>query len=262
MGLTTDAGHVSRRSDRRHSEEGRTTLFSFGYWGAGSATRALVDAVNDAEALRGFEPPLWADIRISRSVRAVGFRDHAFERLLGANYVWMPDLGNVCVREHRGGIEIKNPAAVEDLLDHALSAPRRRVIFFCACPAPISCHRRAVAMLTKEAARRRGSNVDVVEWPGGEPGAMTIEVSDVIRRSVARAGQTTLAFRDSMSAGVAASLPWGTSVTLKAGKSQSSVLVGPARFTARGAHLRVLVFNPASNSAAAFRKEWGYDYVA
>jgi hypothetical protein len=74
------------------------TLFSFGYWGAGSATRALVDAFNDAETLRGFDHPLWVDVRISRSVRAVGFRDRAFEQLLGSHYVWMPDLGNASMR--------------------------------------------------------------------------------------------------------------------------------------------------------------------
>src|SRR5258708_2300944 len=113
----------------RPASRAGTTLFSFGYWGSGSATPALVEAVDAAEALRGFERPLWVDIRISRSVRAVGFRDHAFERLLGPRYIWMPDLGNLSVQEHRAGIEIKNPAAAEALLGYALSRRTRRVIF-------------------------------------------------------------------------------------------------------------------------------------
>src|SRR4051794_24911304 len=126
------------------------TLFSFGYWGAGSSTRALVEGVNEAEALRGYEPPLWVDVRISRSVRAAGFRDGAFEKLLGSKYAWMPDLGNVCAQEGRPGIEIKNPAAAGALLDGGLQDDARRVIFFCACQVPAGCHRYAVGKLVKK----------------------------------------------------------------------------------------------------------------
>jgi hypothetical protein len=59
------------------------TLFSWGYWGWGNATRQFVEAVDAAEAAREFAPPLFVDVRISRSVRAAGFRDHAFEQLVG-----------------------------------------------------------------------------------------------------------------------------------------------------------------------------------
>src|SRR3954465_6195252 len=69
--------------------------FTWGYWGWGNAAPELVKAVDALERTRGFKPPLFADIRLSRSVRAPGFRDRAYEDLVGpARYVWMPKLGN------------------------------------------------------------------------------------------------------------------------------------------------------------------------
>jgi hypothetical protein len=101
-------------------------LFSFGYWGCGSATKELVAAVSSAEAQRGFAPPLWVDIRLQRSVRAAGFRDRAFERLLGANYQWLPSLGNMSVADGGSRIRIQEPAAANDLLDLGVTNPERR----------------------------------------------------------------------------------------------------------------------------------------
>ena len=59
------------------------TIFAWGYYGWGSHTRRLVEAVDAAEAGRGFEPPVFVDVRIRRSVRAAGFTGPAFEKLLG-----------------------------------------------------------------------------------------------------------------------------------------------------------------------------------
>jgi hypothetical protein len=103
------------------------TLFPFGYWGSGSATKALIRAIGQAEALRGFELPLWVDIRISRSVRVAGSRDSAFAELLKARYVWMPELGNKRVQDRRWGVEIQHPAATKDLLTLALAFARASI---------------------------------------------------------------------------------------------------------------------------------------
>jgi hypothetical protein len=239
------------------------TLFSFGYWGSGSATPALVNAVGAAEALRGFEPPLWVDIRISRSVRAAGFRDHAFENLLGPQYLWMPDLGNVAVQEHRGGIDIKDPAAAEQLLEHALSRQSRRVIFFCACETPAECHRHVVAKLVVKRAKARGLDVTVIEWPGGEPSQIDIDVPAATIRSVARGGQTSLPLPQSMTVGAATALAWGTMATLHAGAESTTILVGPAHFDGRGSHLKILAVDSASNaSAQKFRAKNGYTPIS
>jgi hypothetical protein len=247
---------VAERSAPR-PKDGKTTLFSFGYWGSGSATRPLVDAVNEAEALRGFETPLWVDIRISRSVRATGFRDGAFEKLLGAQYLHMRSLGNSALGT--GGLTIKKPAAAEELLDHALGNPARRVIFFCSCEVPGRCHRHVVSELLIKAARRRGTTVTVVEWPGGEPIALSFEVPTAVLRGVNRESQKTLALPPGMSVGAAASLPWASTATLFAGVEKVSVLLGPAQFTARGAHLRVMAVAPRANDAVAVRKKKGYE---
>lgn len=72
------------------------SLFTWGYWGWGNATAQLVEAVDAVEASRGFKPPMFVDIRLFRKVRAVGFRDRAFEGLLGpSRYVWLDKLGNL-----------------------------------------------------------------------------------------------------------------------------------------------------------------------
>jgi len=50
-----------------------TTLFTWGYYGWGNHTPDLVKAVDAVETSRGFQPPMFVDIRIRRSVRAAGF---------------------------------------------------------------------------------------------------------------------------------------------------------------------------------------------
>jgi hypothetical protein len=76
----------------------KLTIFSWGYWGWGNATQQLVQLVDSIEATRGFNAPVFVDIRISRSVRARGFNANAFGRLLGdARYRHMPLLGNLAV---------------------------------------------------------------------------------------------------------------------------------------------------------------------
>jgi hypothetical protein len=223
----------------------------------------LVDGVNEAEALRGFDPPLWVDVRLSRSVRAVGFRDRAFESLLGSSYLWMPELGNACIGQNRPGeIEIAEPAAAEELLDHALRTAKRRVVFFCACKYPAGCHRYQVGKLVKAAARRRGIDVKVVEWPGGTPDKLTIEVPPAVLRAAAREGRATLDVPSTMSVGMAASLPWGSIGTLRAGKESINVVLGPAQFAERGVHLRMFGVEPEPgqpDDVSAFRRDGGFD---
>ena len=98
---------------------------------------------------RGFAPPVFVDIRISRKVRAAGFRENAFGKLLGPDrYVWLSDLGNDAILEG-GKMRIHDPAAAGSLLDLAVETNRRkaRVIFFCSCAGLARCHRKAVADL-------------------------------------------------------------------------------------------------------------------
>ena len=65
----------------------KTTIFTWGYYDWGNHTLQLVEAI---ERSRGFEPPLFVDIRIRRTVRAKGFQGNAFEKLLGQDrHRWM-----------------------------------------------------------------------------------------------------------------------------------------------------------------------------
>jgi hypothetical protein len=239
--------------------QGETTLFSFGYWGCGSATRDLVKAFDTAEALRGFEPPQWVDVRISRSVRAAGFRDGEFAELLKTRYVWMPDLGNKRVLEGRTGIEIKNPAAAMDLLKRALDDPERRVIFFCSCAYPAFCHRKQVGKLLLKYAKEAKAPIQVVEWPGGEPGTLTMDVLPATLRKIERSDLNSLSIPSSMTVGDATVLPWGTIATMQAGTERAKVLIGPASFNAVGSHLRVFPDQAGTRAnSKAFRTEFGY----
>lgn len=159
------------------------TAFTWGYSGWGNHTRQLVEAVDAVEGSRGFEPPMFVDIRIRRTVRAVGFNGPAFERLLGEQrYRWMKSLGNTSIVTGRGHHEIADPKAAEQLLDLAIQSAEqeRRVIFFCACPWPRTerpCHRSTVARLVLKAAKQRGIRVEIVEWPGGEPKQISLAVT-------------------------------------------------------------------------------------
>jgi hypothetical protein len=248
---------TKRVNSTRHL--GAATLFSFGYWGCGSATHELVKAIDTAEALRGFEPPLWADVRVSRSVRAAGFRNNEFADLLKTRYVWMPKLGNVCVEEDRRGIEIKVPTAARVLLQQALDRPTRRVIFFCSCEYPAFCHRKVVGELVLKYAKEQKAPVTVIEWPGGEPGALTIELAPATLRRIKRDTLKSLPIPSSMGLSVATLLPWGTIATLQAGSERAKVLMGPAQFNSAGSHLRVFPDKAGTRAKSkAFRAEFGY----
>ena len=103
------------------------TLFTWGYYGWGNHTRQLVKAFESVETSRGFNPPIFVDIRIQRSGRASGFVGSAFEKLLGPDHhVWMKSLGNLKVKTRTGPkIQIAEPAAAEELLDLALESARK-----------------------------------------------------------------------------------------------------------------------------------------
>jgi hypothetical protein len=214
----------------------RTTLFSFGYWGWGNATKELVESIDLAERARGFDPPLFVDTRLSRSVRAAGFNGTAFEKALGNDrYRWLNGLGNLGIRDG-GPIRIKDPPAANVLLDIALEQATggRRVLFFCACEKPCQCHRSVVARLVLDAARQRNDAIEVVEWPGGQP---VFDVAVTLRRprfDKVRRGARAIPLPPRIALATAAALPWYSTVLVKPDDQDDAptwrVLSGPARF--------------------------------
>lgn len=163
-----------------------TTLFTWGYYGWGNATPQLVEAVDAVETARGFQPPLFVDIRIRRTVRAKGFQGSAFEKLLGpTRHRWMKSLGNSYIETRTGPfVQIADPSAADELLDLAIETDQQeqRLLFFCSCQWPrcngdIACHRTTVAGLALKAAQKRGVPIEIVEWPGGQPGFINLDVT-------------------------------------------------------------------------------------
>ena len=216
------------------------TLFSWGYWGWGNATERLVEAFDKAEKSREFRPPLFVDARLRRQGRAKGFVGNAFRDLVGTSrYRWIQDLGNLAIATGSGGVQIKNPAAVADLLDLALHAAdeRRRVIFYCACEYPaldgaLACHRRTIADLLLAHAKKIGRSISIVEWPGDTPTETRISVDKKMFSAIMR-GRMSVPFADDRLPTFAA-LPWASMLTVECDDDGRTgiVAVGPARFSA------------------------------
>ncbi|WP_257456905.1 hypothetical protein [Archangium lipolyticum] len=149
------------------------TVFAWGYEGWGNSTRELLRAFDAVEQARGFQPPVFVDVRVRRQVRAVGFLDDAFEQRAGrARYRWFPGLGNAAVGTGEGPMRLVTPADAYELLGLALAQrrQRRRVVFFCSCGSPFSartCHRQLVRRALLSSARSIGVKASVQEWPGG-----------------------------------------------------------------------------------------------
>lgn len=221
------------------------TLFTFGYWGWGSAVEQLVEGVDAVEADRGFDPPLFVDVRISRSVRARGFDGSAFPARVGeSRYRWLDSLGNLGVQDG-GAMRIKDPAAAGELLDLAVECARdhRRLLFFCACERPCNCHRATVATLVLCAAEQRNVQIEIVEWPGGEP---RLDLSLVLTRpefdKVCR-GAASIPLGNRMTLAESGAVPWYSLVSVRPDDDDEAptwrLVTGPAKYRKAGWYLPV-----------------------
>jgi hypothetical protein len=213
-----------------------TTIFTWGYYGWGNATPSLVEAVDAVESSRGFEPPIFIDIRIRRTVRAQGFQGNHFEKLMGpSRHQWMKGLGNKFILSRKGpNVQIAEPTAADDLLDLALQSAKhkQRLLFFCSCQWPkfdgeLSCHRTTVAGLVLKAAKKRGVAVEIVEWPGGEPKQIELDVTPEVFAAVRR-GRKTVPLGKKPDLAEVAGLPLCSTVTLKSDGEILHRVVGPA----------------------------------
>jgi len=215
------------------------TLFSWGYWGWGNATARLVEAFDKTEKSREFRPLLFVDARLRRQGRPKGFVGNAFRDLVGpSHYRWIQDLGNLAIATGSGGVQVKNPAAVAELVDLALHAAdeRRRVIFYCACEYPafdgaLACHRRTIADLLVAHAKEIGRSVSVVEWPGDAPTETRISVDKKMFSAIMRGRMSVPFANDRLS--TFAALPWASLLTVECEDGRTGIVaVEPARFSA------------------------------
>jgi hypothetical protein len=215
----------------------RLIAFSWGYWGWGTHTSEFVRAVDTVERERGKRPPIFADIRFSRSVRATGFRDNAFEETVGTRrYRWLRKLGNAYIGTGKKGAKIANPiSGIEELLQLVTDADRqrRRVIFFCACERPCDCHRMIVARLLHGVAARKRIPLTVIEWPGAEPGVIRLAVSENVIKSVMR-GSNRIPLIDvsPRTLRTLMALPWCSRVELRSDDTALGIISGPPHLAA------------------------------
>lgn len=226
------------------------TLFTFGYHGWGNHTPQLVEAVDAVEKSRGFKPPIFVDIRIRRAVRAAGFNGPAFDRLLGQDrHRWMKSLGNKFIVTRTGpSIQIAEPDAADELLDLAIESARRkqRLLFFCSCQWPrcdgkIACHRATVAGLVLRAAKKRGVPIEIVEWPGGKPTQIDLEVSSKEFAAFQKGRMSVpLDKLEHNDLAEVSGLPWCSVATLHSSGGNLHRIVGPAISQAAGWALPVL----------------------
>ena len=227
----------------------RLTIFTWGYWGWGNATKQLVQVVDSVEASRGFEPPVFVDIRIRRAVRAKGFNGGAFGKLVGkGRYVHMPALGNLAVLGHPGPvIQIKDQSEAAGLLDMAakVAQENRRIIFFCACEYPglegedNACHRTTVGGLVLQAAQQRQVPIEVVEWPGGEPRLPKISLPASVAQKLLRGGKS-VPLGEALPEGEFAGIAPGSVVRVHSVSDDFALMVGSLRYGRDGWYLPAL----------------------
>ncbi len=158
----------------------------------------------------------------------------------------MPSLGNLSILGQAGpAIQIKEPSSARVLLDLAckLSESRQRLLFFCSCEYPrlegdaTACHRVTVARLILEAIQ--GSMpLEVVEWPGGEPRTLELEVSPSIAKKVLQ-GARSISLEEGIPHTDLASLAWGSVVRLRSELTEFPVVAGPPKYGPHGWSLPV-----------------------
>jgi hypothetical protein len=244
----------------------RVTIFSWGYWGWGTDAALFVKAVDAVEAKRGFVPPIFADVRISRSVRALHFRGAGLEKLVGTDrYRWMDGLGNLAVQDPSlGRIKINRPKDAELLLDLALEVAERnqRILFFCACEEPANCHRKSVGDLVLKEAGSRGQQIEIVEWPGGPAETLEERVPEAMFRKVQN-GAKNLPLSARPDLARYGSIGWGSVVAVCHRDSRLVFVTGPAAYHLNRWALPLLSdpfdsVEDALDYSTRFRKRSGY----
>ena len=214
--------------------------FTWGYWGWGSESKHFVRAVDGLEKKRGFLPPVFVDLRIARSGRAVNFKGNAFRDIVGERrYVWMPELGNKRIKTKKGKrINIADPSAAEALLDLIVDKAkiRRRIVMFCACEQPLlkcddgfpSCHRVEVASLLLKAAKKRRLMLEVSEWPGEAPATVRMKADELQEKALASGARYIPIGSVDARLSPLAVLGWGSSIRFDTPSMFWRVLVGTA----------------------------------
>ena len=109
-----------------------------------------------------------------------------------------------------------------------------------------------MAELVLQAAQRRGESVEIVEWPGGEPTQIDLDVTPQVFASVKR-GRMTVPLGATTDLAVVAGLPWGLIATVHSEADKLHRIVGPASWQTDKWSLPV--FPTDADGLAEFEKE-------
>jgi hypothetical protein len=180
----------------------------------------------------------------------------------------MNKLGNVAIADRSlKKLTIKDPHEAAPLLDQANDCDKenRRVLFFCACEVPNQCHRYEVGKLLLKAAKRHGINLEVVEWPGGEPQEIRERVPEHVFRKMEK-GVMMFPLPGEPDLVKYGGLPWGSVVEVTGGSDRLSFISGPAIYKKSQWGLPVVFYydrfdDPSQARELAFpeRSARGYD---
>jgi hypothetical protein len=223
------------------------TLFNWGYKGWGNAIPQLLETTELLEKSRGYKAPIFVDIRFRRAVRAEGFREKAFEKVLAPErYHWMKSLGNANIGGTESGIRISEPKTVGALLDLAIVEKNnnRRIIFFCSCdPLSAGCHRHLVAKLLLKEAKKRDVPLRIETWPGGDLTDLPVETIKLTdKKMITRVPGSILVSYEFAKSHL--NWPWGTLIGLESETMHTSVAVGPPSIRAGKWFIPVFGFGP------------------
>lgn len=138
----------------------------------------------------------------------------------------------------------------------------RRVIFFCSCAGShAGCHRHEVGWLLIRHAKKAGTLVRRVEWPGDEAVSLSFDVA-----STSALDRKTLDIGGVIGEAEAAAVPWGSHGILRKAKRRAEhVLLGPALFGAKQTTLRIVEHlgpkrpRDSASIARCWRKAHGTD---
>ncbi len=240
------------------------TIFSWGFWGWGTHAERFVKVVDRVEASRGFKPPIFVDVRIRRTGRAINFKENAFCDIVGEKrYKWMKGLGNQAIVDNTlGDLLIKDPREAKTLLDFAIESMKhyRRVIFYCACESPLYCHRHVVGTLLMKEAKKRGIILEIVEWPGGKVQHIKENTTDDIIMKIGR-GQRNYPLPDNANLRKYGTLAWGSIVELSSNSLELAFISGPIKYVNHGWALPVVPAAYPKDTAIAKLKSIAWDYL-
>jgi hypothetical protein len=164
------------------------------------------------------------------------------------------------------------PTAAQEFLDLAVERAGKghRLRVFSGCPLPrhegkTACHMDTVAGLVLRAAKKTDVQIEVIEWPGGEPAHAQIDVPPTTFKALER-GRVSVPLEKAGSSKLRC-VPWGSIVTVRAGDEEMRVITGPASWQDGQWLLPVFwyFFDPDTDlaeierEAKKLRRSWGLE---